>query len=166
MERRTRKKEKVASKGLGKTPLVREFSAGGVVFKKNKDGSVSWLIINPKDTKRWQLPKGHIDKGESSEVAALREVREEGGLEARLLKKIGNERLFFYFQGKRIFKTVTFYLMEFTKDTKEGFSELEVGETQFLSFKKATELLTFKNDKEILQKGYDFLNRGLQGNLI
>ena len=75
------------------TKLFREFSSGGVVFKKIKD-KVLWLVTSstpsPEIPKSyWRFPKGHIDSGESVERAAVREVKEEGGVEATIVNKIG-----------------------------------------------------------------------------
>lgn len=141
--------------GEGKEKLVRGFSAGGVVFKKDGRG-FRWLIIKPAGTERWQLPKGRIDKGEGSEAAALREVEEEGGVEAKLVKKIGASQYFFTFQGQKIFKTVVYFLMEYLSDSKDGHDH-EVDEIAFLDFEEALGRLTYKDDKEILKKAKDLL---------
>jgi 8-oxo-dGTP pyrophosphatase MutT (NUDIX family) len=143
-------------KKTAKQRLTREFSAGGVVYKGK-----GWLIIKPAGTDRWQFPKGQIDEGESPGQAALREVMEEGGIEARLVSKIGKTQYFFHLKGKRIFKTVVFFLMEYIKDTKEG-PDSEVAKVCFLPFKKAYKKLSFKNDKEILVKAREILDRGIQ----
>ena len=150
--------------GEGKEKLVRGFSAGGVVFKKDGRG-FRWLIIKPAGTNRWQLPKGRIDKGEGSETAALREVEEEGGVEVKLVKKIGASQYFFTFQGQKIFKTVVYFLMEYLSDTKDGYDH-EVDETLFLPFKEAYEKLTFKDDKEILKRAKEILDSGIQGSFV
>lgn len=73
--------------------ITREFSAGGVVYKKEVT-KTTFLIIKPSGSNRWQLPKGIIDEGESSKDAAVREVREEGGVEVELLEKLGTSQYF------------------------------------------------------------------------
>lgn len=163
MEKGTRSKNKLASKSSQK-PIAREFSAGGVVFKKGKD-KTRWLIIKPAGTNRWQLPKGLIDEGETSKETALREVQEEGGVLVKPLEKIGNIKYFFFFEGKRVFKTVSFYLMRYERDTKEGPDE-EVDKATFLPFGKAHSFLTFKNDKEMLKKAKEVLDAGVQESLV
>lgn len=141
------------AKGTSRPALVRQFSAGGAVFRKfktpNSKPEIRWLIVKPAGKDRWQLPKGLIDKGESSETAAVREVGEEGGVEAKVVKKIGNQELFFFWEGQRIFKIVTFYLMEYIAD-RPGGHDTEVDEAQFLPLSEAVDTLTFKKDKEIL----------------
>lgn len=139
----------------------REFSAGGVVFK-NK---TLWLIIKPSGTDRWQLPKGKIDAGESSEKTATREVKEEGGIYAKVIQKIGSEQFFFFFEGNRIFKTVIFYLMEYVSGNPKNHDK-EVSESVFFDFNEALEKLTFKNEKEILKKAKELLEQPRQENLI
>jgi 8-oxo-dGTP pyrophosphatase MutT (NUDIX family) len=145
--------------------LKREFSAGGVVFKKEK-GKTKWLIIQPKGTDRWQLPKGQIDEGESSRKAAVREVEEEGGVKTRLIKKLGDTRYFYILHGEKIFKTVTFYLMEYQGSSKKGPDKKEIDKVTFVPFEEAIKKLTFKDDRKMVEKGKAFFDHGVQQNLI
>jgi 8-oxo-dGTP pyrophosphatase MutT (NUDIX family) len=131
-----------------------EFSAGGVVFKKDRV-----LIIQPAGTNRWQLPKGHIDKGESSKIAAAREVEEEGAVGVLVKDKIGSTEYFFVLKGQKIFKKVTFYLMEYQKDLDHDPSKVEIKEVRFVPFKKALEMLTFEDDRKILQKAKKLVSK-------
>jgi ADP-ribose pyrophosphatase YjhB (NUDIX family) len=158
------KKEERSKKTSKVKPTKTEVSAGGAVFKK-QDGSTRWLIIKPADKDRWQLPKGLIEEGEKAEDAAFREVKEEGGVETNLILKIKDIRYFYFFEGQRIFKIVTYFLMEFKENTEEGHDK-EVDEAKFLEFEKAHKLLTFKNDKDVLKEAKSILNRGIQKNLI
>lgn len=144
--------------------LIREFSAGGAVFKRGNN-NFSWLIIKPKDTDRWQLPKGKIEKGESSQFAAMREVKEEGGVKVKVLDKIGSSSFFFVLKGEKIFKTVAYFLMEWVNDTKKG-HDWEVDEAKFFPFDEASKKLTFKDDKNILKKAKTLLDQGIQENLV
>ena len=67
---------------MKKAKIKREYSAGGIVYKK-EDGKIGWLVVQPSAEDqlwrqgRWQLPKGWIDEGETSQQAAVREVKEE-----------------------------------------------------------------------------------------
>jgi len=97
----------------------REFSAGGIVFKKEK-AKLKFLIIKPTKTQRWQFPKGLVEKNETQKNAAVREVEEEGGIKVKISEKLGSSNYFYIFQGRRIFKTVTYFLMEYQKDTGKG----------------------------------------------
>ena len=149
-----------------KSSWIREFSAGGVVYKRVNENELLWLLIQPKETERWQLPKGHLKKEESSKEAAVREVSEEGGIRAIAHEKLGIERYFFRMEGKKIVKTVTIYLMEYVGETGEAPDTTEVEKIAFVSFEKAQEQLSFKNDREMLQKANEILNRGRQVNLV
>lgn len=146
--------------------MMRQFSAGGAVYKKEK-GNVLWLLIQPKDQEkfydevRWQLPKGWLEEGEKSEDTAEREVKEESGVEAKIIQKIDTIKIFFknVFEGKpkeTVIKMVNFFLMEYQKDTKEGFGP-ETEKILWLPFEKAREKLTFKSEREILQKAQKLL---------
>ena len=159
------KRRKQGRVKTSKLPLKREFSAGGAVYKRKKKETL-WLIIKPKSYERWQLPKGMIDKGETSLKAAVREVKEEGGVVVKAGEKIDAIQYFFVFEGKKVFKTVTYFLMEYQKESKAGPDKNEIDEVAFLSFKEAFNKLSFKADKDILSKAKETLNRGIQGNLV
>jgi 8-oxo-dGTP pyrophosphatase MutT (NUDIX family) len=148
-----------------KKPLKREFSAGGIVYKRNRNGDTSWLIIKPAGKDRWQFPKGLIDKGESSEQASLREVKEEGAVEAKIIAKVEDERLFYLWEGEKILKNVRFYLMEFVRNSDKDHDE-EVDDAIFVPYSEAYAKLTFKNDKKVFEKAKEIFDQGVQGNLI
>jgi len=146
--------------------IKREFSAGGAVFKKDKKQTL-WLLVQPKGGDefhkeiRWQLPKGWLEEGEKSEEAALREVEEEGGVKAEVISKIDTIKIFFKntFEGKpeeKVFKTITFFLMEYKSDSPGGFGE-ETEQVLWLPYDQAKEKLTFKSEKEILEKAQKLL---------
>lgn len=166
-------------------PLVgREFSAGGVVYKRLKDPKTEklqtlWLVAKNTPSKLfpddiWRLQKGWIDDREggdhpgpisSGEVkatekdlqtGALREVREEGGVIAKIIKKIETSKYFMTSTRGRVMKFVTFYLMEYVEDAPEGFC-FETSETLWLSFDEAYKKLTFSNEKQILKKAFELL---------
>jgi 8-oxo-dGTP pyrophosphatase MutT (NUDIX family) len=87
--------------------------AGGVVYKMKND-SAWYLLISPKSNRdEWVLPKGHIDPGENEEQAALREVREETGVVARVVCPV--KRVQFTVKGAAII--ASFYLMELLSET-------------------------------------------------
>ncbi|MDO8503858.1 MAG: NUDIX domain-containing protein [bacterium] len=141
-----------------KKPVVREFSAGGAVFRK-KVVKAEWLIINPAGTDRWQLPKGHIEEGESGEDAAIREVFEETGAIAKVLDKVDNAQYFFVLGGKRIFKNVAFFLMK-CADGRARIGKAwahEVDEVLWLEMGAALKKLTHKDERQILEKAEKML---------
>jgi 8-oxo-dGTP pyrophosphatase MutT (NUDIX family) len=165
-----------------KTVLKREFSSGGVVYKKLKINNLKfkilWLVtasapsqLYPKVV--WRLPKGRIDdEGESPgpmasgkvkadekslQESATREVKEEGGVEAKIVKKIGTSKYFFTTPEKeKILKFVTFYLMEWVSDLPEGFDE-ETSEVAWLPFEEASKKLSYSGEREFLKKASEIL---------
>ena len=145
--------------------FVRQFSAGGAAFKTSKNGVTKWLIVKPAGVDRWQLPKGQIEKNEKSIETAIREVKEEGGVETKVITKIGSSSYFYVFENTKCFKTVTYFLMEIVKKTKEGHDQ-EIDEVSFQKFDKAHKLLTFKDDKNILKKAKELLESPIQKSLI
>jgi 8-oxo-dGTP pyrophosphatase MutT (NUDIX family) len=155
------KKEKVSGAWPNKNLVTREFSSGGAVYK-GKGKEIFWLVtksaaseIYPKQV--WRLPKGWIDEGETTEEAALREIREEGGVEAKIIKKIETVKYFFTAPDKgKILKFVTFYLTEWIKDLPEGFGE-ETSEIAWLTYEEAYKKLSYSGEKQVLKKAKELL---------
>ncbi len=144
-----------------KKPVKREFSAGGVVFKK-ENGKVLWLLYKPSGKTRfyqkgWRFPKGWIDQGETSQEAALREVKEEGGIRAEIVGKIDVIRIFFFNEQKeKVLKSISFYLMRWVADIKKG-PGWETEKIEWLSYPEALEKLAFDSEKKILKKAKKLL---------
>ncbi len=149
---------------MKKIKVKKEFSAGGVVYRQEPEG-VLWLVIKPKGDNRWRFPKGGIETGESSAQAAQREVREEAGIETEILAKIGHEKYFFVEDGQKIFKTVTFYLMEYQQEAQTGFT-WETEEIDWLLFAEAKKRLAFDKEKEILEKAQKIQNSSKQESIL
>jgi 8-oxo-dGTP pyrophosphatase MutT (NUDIX family) len=127
--------------------MKREFSAGGIVF--NSSGQV--LLTQNSSNHYWGFPKGMIDKGESSKEAALREVKEEGGVEANIIQKVNDSKFIYTRNGEKVFKNVTYYLMEYLSgDPKDH--DFEVSEAGFYHVSEALEKLSFKSDKDLLHQ--------------
>lgn len=90
---------------------VRDVSAGGVIFRRRR-GKYEIALVGKLYPRRWGLPKGGPQQNESLEQAAVREVTEETGLQARLISPIGEIEYWFRWAGRLRFKIVYFYLME------------------------------------------------------
>ena len=148
-----------------------EKSAGAIIFRKEpfdvtqgKGDKIFYLLLHyPSNTKSpkeyWDLPKGHIEKGEKLEDTVKREVEEETGLKDIEFIEGFKETIkyFFKWESKNILKFVTFYLAE-TKTRDVKISEEHI-DYEWLPYEKALEKLTFKNAKEILKKANDFLSK-------
>ena len=134
--------------------MRREFSAGGVLIRE-LDGR--WMVAAIRPAGRpeglWALPKGQIDAGESGEATALREVAEETGITGRSLGKLGDVKYWFNWQGERIFKVVSFFLVEYENgrlgDIPEAFRH-EVDEARWLPLDEAPKLLAYKGEREMV----------------
>ena len=129
--------------------MKREFSAGGVVVK---DGKVLMIHVRTLSGRKvWTFPKGHIEKGESREEAALREVEEETGVRAKIKKELGNFTYFFRDKdGKLVKKTVYWFLMEPIEETEIKTPE-EVIEVKWVELEDAKKLVQYDSDKRIIQ---------------
>jgi 8-oxo-dGTP pyrophosphatase MutT (NUDIX family) len=110
----------------------------------------------------WSLPKGHIEKGETREEAAIREVEEETGIQARILKPI-EDIVYFYRRknGALIRKTVYHFLMEALTEELGG-PNSEVSEARWVSLKEAQNLLSYANDKGVVRKAKELLAAGTE----
>jgi 8-oxo-dGTP pyrophosphatase MutT (NUDIX family) len=143
--------------------MKREYSAGGIVLRQAQD-KLSWKVLLIKnaalrDPKKayWGFPKGHIDPGESSRDAALREVKEETKITAEIMGKLGESQYVFTRSGERIVKHVDYYLLKYKSGDEEA-QELEVLEVRWFDPKEAMELLSFKKDQEFLQRALKMID--------
>lgn len=161
----------------------RIFSAGGIILRHKTKGlsqhpetgsDPAWEVLVTQHSKHrgWDFPKGHIELGESSEDAALREVEEETGIKAEIIEKVGSTQYFYYdadestfapFSAgvsddkkatvgkKKVLKTVTFYLMKYVEEG-EATTAYEVSDHKWLPVDKVEEQLTFKDTKGLWGK--------------
>lgn len=132
----------------------RHISAGGVVFRKNGP-DIEVALISVRGGKVWGLPKGTAEKGENLAATAHREVREETGLDGRIIEKIGHIEYFYTVKDsgppKRVFKIVYFFLMEYLSGDVADHDD-EVDECRWVPIAEAIELMRFKDEKETLEK--------------
>jgi len=136
--------------------MKRHSSAGGVVYKKEGSETL-WLLIQPKDTSRWQFPKGWIEESETTQGAALREIKEEAGIIGEIIEKIDSPSWWFVEDGEKVFKTTTYFLVKAKRDTGQ-FDEKEIERAIWFSFDEAKEKLTFDSTKKILAQAKKILD--------
>lgn len=132
----------------------REFSSGGIVVKR-VDSDFKILLIKD-GYGRWTWPKGNIEKKETSQDAAIREIGEEVGLkEIRLIDKIDEVKYFYRLKEKLIFKTVYIYLFEDEGDEDLKVLTSEIEDAKWLSPEEALKRVEYKGAKEVLKKGIE-----------
>ena len=135
-----------------------EVSSGGVVYER-EGGSVR-VVLAARRTRRgelvWGLPKGGLDEGESEIDAAIREVREETGIEAVVEEDLGQIRYFYVWEGVRVRKAVRFFLMRATGGDVSNHDD-EMEEVRWFSLATAIRRAAFRGEREVLERARDRL---------
>jgi 8-oxo-dGTP pyrophosphatase MutT (NUDIX family) len=129
-------------------PVVLEFSAGGLVI--DEGGSV--LLIRARDLRNrpvWTLPKGTLNAGETSADAALREVREETGYRCEVVRALDPVTYWFQRRGRRIKKTVRWFLMRPIE--KVGEHDHEVDEVAWVDRAEALARVRYDSDRRLIE---------------
>jgi 8-oxo-dGTP pyrophosphatase MutT (NUDIX family) len=139
--------------------MKREFSAGGVLVR-TVAGRPHLAAIRPqgKPEGTWALPKGLIDPGEAPAETAVREVREETGVEGRIVEKLGDVKYVYTWDGERIFKVVSFFLLRAGRGrigVIEEAMRVEVAEARWLPLDEAPKLLAYSGEREMAAKAHD-----------
>jgi len=146
-----------AKPSRAKLPVRREFSAGGLVYRKLPGGELDFILIRPKGAKSWALPKGHIENQESARDAAVREVREETGLEVGKVEPLGDVSYIFSWRDQpegplvRIFKRVSFFTMEFAGGDPSR-HDAEIEEVVWVPAADAVQRATYKDERKLIEK--------------
>ena len=132
--------------------LKRQTSSGGVIYRKTED-VVEVALVSVRGGRFWCLPKGIVDKGETPELTAVREVREESGLSGRIVDKLGDITYWYYIRGEnsKCRKTVYFYLMEYMEGNTSQ-HDFEVDEAVWYPIQEALQKVSFRGDRTILEK--------------
>jgi 8-oxo-dGTP pyrophosphatase MutT (NUDIX family) len=140
--------------------MEREFSAGGILVRTVR-GRAMVAAIRPqgKPAGTWALPKGNLDPGESPAETAVREVKEETGVDGRLVEKLGDVRYTYTRRGGlRVFKIVSFYLLRAGRGRIGEIDEamrVEVAEARWLPLADAPRLLSYGGEREMAKKALD-----------
>ena len=142
-----------------KLPVREQVSAGGVVFRGEKEAT-EVVIVAVGGQNRWQLPKGLVDPGENPEITAVREAKEEAGVESEIVQHL--ETIEYWFAGLdggqrvRFHKRVHFYLLRYIAgDTANH--DWEVNEARWVPIVDATRQLTFDSERRVMERARELL---------
>jgi len=139
---------------MTKVPTKLQISAGGVAVRQ-QDERIEVALISVGDENRWQLPKGIIDKGESTEDAAVREVREEAGIVTEVVERVDKVEYWYFWkeqeQRVRYHKFVYFYLLRYKSGDVRDHDD-EVNEARWFEINNAIQVLAFDSEKKIVER--------------
>ena len=136
-----------------KLECLYERSCGAVVYRFIND-EIRYLLIKNRRSAHWGFPKGHVEKGETNEQTAIREVLEETGIHIKILPQFVSKSDY-TIQGK-VEKSVMIYLAK-TNDTQTVIQKEEIEDYVWLNYDKAMDTLRFVNDRSILENARDYL---------
>lgn len=142
-----------------------EISAGGLAFKRTPRGIYFAMV---KDSYgKWTFPKGHVKRGETNDVAALREVREEVGLrEMRIVRSLGKIDIWFrdryVFKGRLIHKFIYYYLLEAPVNARLRQPKVEkhgekIRDVSWIPATELTKRSSYKDMRPIIKRAMDIL---------
>lgn len=125
--------------------IVREPTAGGIVFRRNQAGQVEILLIqDAKD--RWTIPKGHIEEGETAQATAKREIGEEAGLhDVEVLSWLGKIHFRYRRIDKLVLMTTQIYLVRAKGDTDAIKKEEWMNGIKWFSFHEALDVIEYED---------------------
>jgi 8-oxo-dGTP pyrophosphatase MutT (NUDIX family) len=137
---------------------ARERSAGGVVVRGEEVVVIVPTRRAADGAKVLCLPKGHLDPGESASQAALREVREEAGVEAELVGELGEVRYWYRRAGRSVPKSLVFFLLRYLAgDTADHDDEVE--EARWMPLAEAQRALSYEGEREMVERARAALDR-------
>ena len=137
--------------------VIKEHSAGGVVFRKGEEGP-EILLVSTKGGTRWQLPKGKVEPGESPREAAFREVREEGGVEGELICPLDTISYWYYWEGEKHRKLVDFFLFRY-KAGDPSQHDWEVDDAKFFPAQEALKVITFPTERKVVERALEIIRK-------
>jgi len=141
----------MSSRPTGRPAPKREVSAGGVVLRREEVVVVVPCRRAADGRSVLALPKGHVDPGETPVQAAAREVREEAGVVAELVEKLGDVRYWYQREGSRVAKVVSFYEFSYVSGDPADHDE-EIEEARWMPLTEAVRALTYKGEREMAQR--------------
>jgi 8-oxo-dGTP pyrophosphatase MutT (NUDIX family) len=142
---------------MAKLNTTRAESSGGVVLR-GQPGSLEVVLVGRTEPGTWALPKGTPKPNETREQTALRETREETGLDARIIEPIDSISYWFVLRHTRVFKTVYYYLMVPTGgDISQH--DPEYDRVAWFPVQQALAVMSYPNEAEMVRRAIEFANR-------
>ena len=133
--------------------LKYEKSCGAIVYRKKQD-EIEILVLKHRYGGHWSFPKGHVEGNETEHETALREVKEETGLDIQLID--GFRHSVEYYPRPNTKKQVVYFLGYAQDDTTKR-QEEEISEIRWIPLRSAQREVTFKNDKNLISQAKEFL---------
>ncbi|HEX6899294.1 MAG TPA: NUDIX hydrolase [Thermoanaerobaculia bacterium] len=131
-------------------------SAGGLVVQGSRI-----LLISTQSGRRWQLPKGHIEEGETPEQTAVREVREETGVTGRVVAPLPGVEYWFIERGqRRVHKRVDYFLLDYVSGDPADFDAREVSGAEWFSWDEGISKLSFDNERKVVLQAREISANG------
>lgn len=137
---------------------MEETSAGGMVVDRS-GSALRVALIGRRDRRGrllWSLPKGHVEDGETSEDAAVREVEEETGIRGRVVAPLGTIDYWFVAEDRRIHKTVHHYLLE-ADGGELSDDDVEVDQVAWVPFDELRDRLAYAGERRLADTAADLL---------
>jgi 8-oxo-dGTP pyrophosphatase MutT (NUDIX family) len=134
--------------------VLRETSYGGVALRGD-----DVLVITPAGKRVTALPKGGANRGESGEETAAREVREETGVNVAVREPLGDVQYWYRRSGRRVFKTVHFYLCEYLSGSTDDHDH-EVDEARWIPLEEARTTLSYPAERRLIAQALSKLRSG------
>lgn len=131
------------------------YSAGGVIYRV-VEGQIEVALIATDRGGRWGLPKGHVNRGETAEAAALREVAEETGLEGAIIRHLATIEYWFRAGTSRVHKYVDLFLIRYERGDVRP-QEAEVDDARWFLLTDAVQRVSFERERDVLLQVQEIL---------
>lgn len=139
---------------------TRQVSAGGVLVRGGSDGPE--VLLAARRTRGgdlvWGLPKGLVERGESAEDTAVREVKEETGFEGQIRGSLGDISYWFVWEGERVHKTVHFFLMDHTGGDP-SLRDAEMEDVAWFPLEEAASVAGYRSERDVVLKAANAIGR-------
>lgn len=136
--------------------MIQEKSCGAVIWRNSVEDGREYLILQH-TAAHWAYAKGHVENDESERETALREIQEETGLEVHFHP--GFREINVYSPHPRVEKTVIYFLAEAEPHARVQVQKEEISQSRWLPYRKARSLLSFPNDRKILDRAENLLDK-------